>query len=169
MSNFPDGAKVNCEEFLNELEQLPGDATLATAHALRGLPAPMRAHGQACADCAAALEDFVETRKALAPMKALLPEAGPWFAKRVMANISAREDEIDERANGVWISVRRLAPRLAAIAVLLLVIGGSWAVEIRRAEQSRERQVQPVDSLFEGSGNTPVNYDIIASVSEEQP
>jgi hypothetical protein len=169
MSGFPKGTKVNCERFLNELEELPGETTVSAAQLLYRLPAEVRAHGEACADCATALEDLVETRGALEPKKAMMPEAGLWFTKRVMAAISARESEIEERTNSVWISVRRLAPRLAAFAVLLLVLGGAWAMALRRADQTRQRQMQPGDSLFEGNPSTPLNYDIIASVSEEQP
>jgi hypothetical protein len=169
MSDVAHGAKVNCERFLNELEELPGNASLSAAETLLRLPAELRAHGETCAECAAALEDFVETRQVLESMKMMLPEAGPWFAKRVMAAINAREEEIEERTNSLWVSVRRLAPRLAAFAVLLLVLGGSWAMELRRTEQTRQQQTQPVDSLFEGNPSTPLNYDIVASASEEQP
>jgi hypothetical protein len=169
MSNFPHGAKVNCEQFLNELEKLPVEARFSAAEVLLPLAPEVRAHGEACADCEAALQDFVETRKAMEPMKTVLPEAGPWFTARVMAAINAREREIEERTNNVWVSVRRLAPRLAAFAVLLLVLGGSWAMELRHAEQVRQLQMQPGDILFEGNPSTPLSYDIIASVSEEQP
>jgi hypothetical protein len=170
MIDRPKSMKVNCEQFLNGLEALPGSEPVDSQELSKRLPASVRQHAEACANCAAALEDFAETRKALAEMMATLPEAGPWFTKRVMAAIGARENEIEERSNSVWISVRRLAPRLAAFSVLLLVLGGTWAAELRRAEQVRKQhELQPADSLFEGSPNTPLNYDIIASTYEEQP
>lgn len=169
MSDFPQSAKVNCEEFLGQLEELPGGARISVVELLQQMPAELHAHGEACSGCRAALEDLVETRQALAAMKPRMREAGPWFASRVMAAINARENEIEERSNNVWLSVRRLAPRLAAFAVLLLVLGGSWAMQLRHAEQVRQRQMQPTDSLFEGNPSTPLNYDIIASTSEEQP
>jgi hypothetical protein len=169
MSNIRHGAKVHCEQFLTELEDLPTGAMESSAELLQRLPFEIREHHDQCAECRAALEDLAETRQALRPMKAALPEPGPWFTSRVMAAINARESEIEEGTNNVWVSIRGLAPRLAAFAALLLVLGGSWAMELRHADKVRQQQMQPADSLFEGSPNTPLNYDIIASVYEEQP
>lgn len=170
MSDGPIGV-VNCERFLEELEQLPaGLPGKATAGDWREmLPEEAREHATACAKCKAALEDFAETRQALAGMAESLPEPGQWFASRVMAKIRAQEQEMEEQANGVWISVRRLAPRLAAFAAVLLVLGGTWALELRRAEHAREQQRRPaVEGLFEATPSTPLNDDIIASTHEEQ-
>ena len=169
MSDFPQGATVKCQQFVHELEGLTGGVNVSVEQVLQALLAELRTHGEKCAECRAALEDLVETREALAPMKPLMPEAGPWFTARVMAAIDARENEIEERSNNVWLSVRRLAPRLAACATLLLVLGGSWAMELRHADKMRQQQMQRADSVFEGNPSTPVNYDIIASATEEQP
>jgi hypothetical protein len=172
MSNRPLGAG-KCEEFLEELERLPaglpGKATAGDWREL--LPQEAREHAASCANCEEALEDFAETRQALAGMAESLPEPGPWFVGRVMAKIRAQERELEEQANGVWIGVRRLAPRLAAFAAVLLVLGGTWALELRRAEQSRQLQPQgrpAVEGLFEAAPNAPLNDDIIASTHEEK-
>ena len=170
MSDRPIGAR-KCDEFLEELERLPaglpGRPTVKDWREL--LPQEAREHAATCANCEQALEDLAETREALAGMAESLPEPGPWFVGRVMAKIRAQERELEEQANGVWISVMRLAPRLAAFAAVLLVLGGTWALELRRAEQSRQQQARPeAEGLFEGAPNTPLNDDIIASTHEEQ-
>jgi hypothetical protein len=170
MSNSPIGA-VRCTEFLEELERLPaglpGRPTTGDWREL--LPQEVRKHAATCANCEAALEDFADTRQALAGMAESLPEPGPWFVGQVMAKIRGQERELEEQANGVWISVMRLAPRLAAFAAVLLVLGGTWALELRRAEHARQQQPRPaVEGLFEASPNTPLYDDIIASTHEEQ-
>jgi hypothetical protein len=170
MSDRPKDTKENCEWFLNELEELPAEGPKWTTpqELLTRMPEAAREHAARCANCEAALQDFVDTRRALEEMRAGLPEAGPWFTGRVMAAIVAQEEEIEEKKNGVWISVRRLAPRLVAFAAVLLVLGGTWALELRRADQARGPEVRPAESLFETAPSTPVNDDLIASRYEEQ-
>lgn len=169
MNNRPTGASITCEEFLEELERLP----LETSHGhsaaewLKLVAEPAQRHSVSCANCRAALEDFVETREALAPMKEGLPEPGPFFFARVMAKIREQEREIEEQTNGVWINVMRLAPRLAAFAAVLLVLGGTWALQLRRAENNRRSQPSTVEGLFESAPSAPVNDDIVAVTYEE--
>ena len=170
MSNRPIGAG-KCDAFLAELDRLPAGlpGRLTAGDWRELLPQEAREHAGSCANCEAALEDFAETRQALAGMAESLPEPGPGFVGRVMAKIRAQERELEEQANGVWISVMRLAPRLAALAAVLLVLGGTWALELRRAEQMRQQQPRPsVEGLFESAPNSPLNDDIIASTHEEQ-
>lgn len=163
-------ARVNCEWFLNELEGLPADGPggARPEELLTRMAAGAREHAARCASCEQALQDFVETRNALEGMKAGLPEAGRWFTSRVMGAIRVREEEIEEKKEGVWVSVRRLAPRLVLFAAVLLVLGGSWAIEVRRADHARRQELRPVESLFEGAPNAAVNDDIIASSYQEQ-
>ena len=112
------------------------------------------------------VQSFVTTREALGAMKELLPEAGPWFTARVMAAVKATESELEAKKEGVWISVKRLAPRMVAFAALLLVLGGTWAMELRHAERSAQQsQMRQVEGLFEGVPG-PANDDIVASIGE---
>ncbi len=165
MSKRAKNTKENCDWFLNELEGLATDGPRGTIpeELLGRMPDAAREHARRCTSCEAALKDFAETRSALKGMKAGMPEAGPWFTVRVMAAIKAQEEEIEEKKNGVWISVRRLAPRMVAIATVLLMLVGTWALELRRAEQARGPEIRPAESLFEGVRSAPVNDDVIAS------
>jgi hypothetical protein len=170
MNSVPKGTNVNCERFLHELEMLPagGRNGPAPEEFLKGLPEAAREHASQCARCESALLDFSEARNALEGMKAGLPEAGPWFVVRVMSAIRSKEEAIEEQRNGVWISVRRLAPRLVAFAALLLVLGGSWALEVRRTERLRQTVMRPAEGIFDTAPVAPVDEELVASVSEEK-
>jgi predicted anti-sigma-YlaC factor YlaD len=129
MGNLFNRGEANCRRFLDALEELPlSGGTRKSAEEWRAeLPQADEVHLGRCEACRTALEEFAETRNALTGMA--VQEPGPWFTTRVMAAINAREKE-----DGVWISVRRLAPRLVAVSALLLVLGGSWALELRRTD-----------------------------------
>jgi hypothetical protein len=170
MNDSPRDTKVSCERFLNELEELevggPGAAT--AKELLTRMPGAVREHAAQCTSCEEALQDFAVTRRELIAMREGLPEGGPWFAARVMAAIRTKEAEIEEKREGVWVNVRRLAPRLVAFAAVLLVLGGTWAFEVHRAEPSRGPEIGPVESLFEAAPSAPLNDDIVASTYPEQ-
>jgi hypothetical protein len=170
MKELPKDEKLNCEWFLNELEGLSPDRPRgATAEALRTrLPEEARVHAARCAECGQALENFAVTRWALEEMEEGFPEAGPWFTRRVMQAIGAREEEFEEKQSGFWSNVRRLAPRLVAFATLLLMLGGTWAFEEHRAARSRGPELRPAEGIFESLPSTPVNDDVIASAYEER-
>ncbi len=170
MRELPKDANVNCEWFLNELEGLPSNgAKSVTAEVLLSeLTETAREHAQRCAECGAALRDFAETRRALEGMAESMPQAGPWFTGRVMHAIAEKEEEIEERQSGFWNGVRRLAPRLVAFAALLLMLGGTWAFQERRASQTRGPEVGPTEGIFETMPSGPVNDEVIASVHAEK-
>jgi hypothetical protein len=165
MKEVPKGANVNCELFLNELETLPAVGVGSTKAELLRLKLPMEAreHLEGCTQCEVALQDFVETRRALAGMADGLPGPGPWFTRRVMNAIGEQEEE---RENGFWTGVRRLAPRLVAFATLVLMLGGTWAFEEQRTARRNGPLVHPVEGIFESLPSTPANDDVIASANE---
>ena len=168
MSDRP--RKLECEAFLEALEATsPEKGTEALPGVLLGLMnEPKRGHAEVCADCRAAVEAMSVTRRELARLSEAGLEPGPWFTARVMGAIRAKESEIEEKKNGVWVSVRRLAPRLVALCTLLLVLGGTWALEVRKAEEARQAEMRPVESLFESTATTPLNDDVLA-VSHQEP
>ena len=154
----------NCEWFRDALEALPvmGTPERSAEEWRAELPAEEERHVAGCESCRAALEEFAETRSALAELS--LSEPGPWFAKRVMAAIDAKERE-EEATDGVWISVRRLAPRIVALSALLLVLGGSWAVQ-QRSRDLTNLEGKGGDMVFDSSSG-PTLYDDSVSVPAE--
>jgi predicted anti-sigma-YlaC factor YlaD len=113
MGNPVNRDEQKCRSFLDALEELPldGGARKSAEEWRAELTEAQVEHAGACEACWTALEEFAETRNALAG--ATVQEPGPWFTARVMAAINAQERE-EEARDGVWISVRRLAPRLVA-------------------------------------------------------
>ena len=170
MMQLPKGERVNCEWFLNALEELPanGSENARPEVFLTKLPEAAREHAAHCSDCRAAVQDFAETRRALEALQHEMPEAGPWFTRRVMNAITAQEREFEESQEGFWIGVRRLAPRLVALATLLLMLGGTWAFQERRAARAHGPEMGPAEGIFESVPSVPVNDDIIAGAHQEQ-
>jgi len=166
------GKNHGCEQFLEELESFPveNQSELGAGEVLARLTEASRKHAPLCADCRQALTELLLARNAFLPMRANQPEAGPWFTARVMAAITAKEQEIEEK-NGVWISVRRLAPRLVAFCALLLVVGSTWALQLRRADEASQVNRQRLEGLFDTGSNTPAVDDAtsILSSGEARP
>jgi len=165
MGNLGNLEQENCRRFLDALEELPvrSGARLSVEEWRAELPKADEEHAGSCEACRAALEEFVETRNALSEMQ--VPKPGPWFTTRVMAAIDAQEREAEAR-DGVWISVRRLAPRLVAVSALLLVLGGSWALELRRTDVASSADRRGGDMVFDSSV-APTWYDDGLGTSNE--
>jgi predicted anti-sigma-YlaC factor YlaD len=154
MGNLLKRDEENCRRFLDALEELPPSGnTRKSAEVWRAeLSEAEEEHAGHCEACRTALEEFAETRNMLAGVA--VQEPGPWFTARVMAAINAREEETRD---GVWISVRRLAPRLVALSALLLVVGGSWALELRKTDRLNAER-RGGDMVFDSS-TAPTWYD----------
>lgn len=154
-----------CGRFREELELLrgPGDTAMTRSGLLAEMPVEVRGHAAKCESCGQALEDVAETRKLLVPLtrESLVMQAGPWFASKIMSAIAAEEKEIATR-DGFWFSIRKLAPRLAAVCALLLIVVGTWAVQTRRANLAKQSMAS-WDSLFEPGTTTALNDDAMAS------
>ena len=167
MGNLVNREVENCRRFLDALEELPasGNSRKSAEEWRADLPAAEQAHAGSCAVCRTALEEFAETRNALSGIR--VQAAGPWFAARVMAAIGARERE-EEARDGVWISVRRLAPRLVALSTLLLVLGGSWALELRKTEGMKAER-RGGDMVFDSSAQPTWYDDGLGATSEVRP
>jgi|SRR5208337_4607389 len=170
MSNDLEMKNSKCRRFLEELEGLAasGAGEVKSQTLLAQMSSEARGHAEVCAACSGTVEDLAETRGALLPLSAPVAEAGPWFAARVMAAIRAKEKELEERSNGVWLGVRRLAPRLVALCTVLLVVGTTWAVELRREDLTRRAWLGSAESVFEPVP-TPLNDDVLVGGQGERP
>jgi hypothetical protein len=157
MFNFSEKQNAGCQRFLDALESVAlNEAT--SGEILAVISEVDRVHVKVCADCNQALNELISTREELQPLIKKRIEAGPWFTTRVMAAIAAKENEIEE-SNGVWINVRRLAPKLVAFCALLLVVGSTWALQLRKAEEARRVDTQQAEGLFDTGSNVPINDD----------
>lgn len=167
MGNLGNREQENCRRFLDALEELPGsgEARMSVEEWRSELPMANEEHAGSCEACRSALEEFVETRNTLLEMRT--PQAGPWFTARVMAAIHAKEKE-EEAQDGVWISVRKLAPRLVAVSALLLVLGGSWALELRKSERT-SADGRGGDMVFDSSVAPTWYDDGLGTSSEVRP
>lgn len=163
-----------CENFLLELEELPVEPQPASdagdLHAtLRALLSrEAREHELVCPDCRNALLDLVQTRDALRSVPLGLSEPGPYFVPRVMALIAARQNELIA-GEGVWVNVPRLAPRLVAFSVALLILGGTWAVKLRHEDVMRQTAARPFETIFDSATIAPLNDDVLVSPMETHP
>lgn len=160
-----------CEALREELEELPARGPVAATprNVLEDMPEVSRNHARGCAECTVAVEEFVSTRNALQELAGEAPKPGPWFPVKVMAVIAAREAELEMRREGVWLSVRRSAPRLALASAFLLVLGAGWALEIRQEEKTAAVPLPNAwDRVFGAvPANTPLNDDVMISAREE--
>lgn len=155
----------DCEQFLEQLELLPAGKNTAN-ELLQRMSLEARKHAQLCAGCGEAVREVVEARAALQPLIADKVVPATWFASRIMATITAKERELEER-NSVWMNVRRLAPRLVAVSALLLMLGATWAFQLKKVEPSSG--MRPTEGLFEASPTLPYNDDLMANASEARP
>ena len=166
MVNDKQNREAECGRFLEELElvRVPGDAVIERGEMLAELSAELRGHAGECKSCLQVLDDVVETRNLMLSLAADtgVVQPGPWFTARVMSTISAKKKE-DEVQDGFWISVQRLAPRLAAVCALLLVLVGTWAVQTQREYQARQ-MTAPGESLFDSASPSPSNDEILTNV-----
>jgi|SRR5271167_2305719 hypothetical protein len=166
MFQLPENENAGCQKFLDEIELVPVEIT-RREELLAEVSAESRQHAASCGNCSNALQELIATREALQPMREESVEANPWFATRVMAAIAAREKEIDEQVNGVWIFVRRMAPRIVAFCGLLLVVGSTWALQLKKAEERHRTSTQAAEGLFYTAPTSPVNDDAMSIVGGE--
>ena len=92
------------------------------------LPAALREHAIACAECKAAADDVATSRALLQALPSHAATPRPWFATRVMAAIAAREAEL-RRPVDAWTVVPRLAAKLSWASALALLLASTWLYE----------------------------------------
>jgi hypothetical protein len=162
MPTGPNREVRGCQEFREELEALP---LKNTESVLAGLSPASLEHASGCTECREAAEDLALTRAALQPLGELSPEPGPWFATRVMAAIAGRESEMD-LSDAVWVSIRRLAPRLVAVCALFLLLASTWTYQLRRVEIAGPPQVASNETVLEPGQSAPLNDDVLINATE---
>jgi hypothetical protein len=90
-------------------------------------------------------------------------EPSPFFAKRVMAAIEAKEAEFGRRSRA-WAAVPAFASRLSAIAALLLLMAGTWLYTGSRPSLSTQNGIFEDSAAAAGSTSQD---DVFVIPSEE--
>jgi len=115
---------VECGILLKKSSSDCADSGFVGASDRRTLPAALREHEAECPECERPPKKLSASRELLSVLPRQ-PEAGPWFAPRVMAAIRAREAEL-RRSVDAWMIVPRLARRLTCLSALALVLASTW-------------------------------------------
>lgn len=105
-----------------------------------------------------------EVRQLLREVNARRAEPGPFFAKRVIAAIEARELELTGRVRA-WAAVPAFASRLSAVAVMLLLLAGTWLYT-----GTAQRSSAAASGLFEDSAAAAASSsqdDVFTMVAED--
>lgn len=122
-----------CEPVCETLERtaIPQDGcAVSLAALLTTLPQSAQIHIRSCESCRAFAEELANVRGLLAGRQGIA-QPGPFFLVRVMATIAGREAELEQAAQ-TWAAVPRLAYRLSVLAVLTLLLAGSWVYQMPR-------------------------------------
>jgi len=156
-----------CERLQDLLESSAGGGPGASIEELvASLPADGRAHLADCGSCREALHDLLVTRELLLGAVAPAEDGGPWFAKRVLSEIAARERELAFPVSA-WSMVPQFASRLAWASAIILLAGSTWLYE--RPKQSPNNQPATASAqeyLFEAP-SPPMNQDdVLISMAE---
>jgi len=106
---------AECDRLRESLEEISDGGAL---------PEELRKHASECQDCEDAVDELTASRALLSALPRQV-EAGPWFVRRVMAAIAARESEL-RRSIDTWVIVPKLARRLTWVSALALVLAGTW-------------------------------------------
>lgn len=160
-----------CTQYVTALEQLPAesDLTVGSAALHAALPAATMAHADECASCKEATEVFWASRGLLRELRGA-PKESPWFARRVMAMIAARELEA-VRERGEWSSaVAKLASRLAWVSGLALLVASTWIYDARLKALAGQASSESAAAYLFDNSPAPANGDeTLASLAERQP
>jgi hypothetical protein len=167
MRNLLNRRRDECERLQDLLESSAVNVLGGSIEELvETLPAEGQAHFADCRGCREALQDMRTTREMLLGAVAPAEDGGPWFAKRVLSAIAARERELAFPASA-WSMVPRFASRLAWASAIVLVAGSTWLYQ--RSAPSTIRQPAAASTqeyLFEAP-SPPMNQDdVLISMAE---
>jgi len=155
-----------CERLQDLLESSAADVLGGSIEELvESLPADERVHFADCRTCREALQDLLATRELLLGAVAPAEDGGPWFAKRVLSAIAARERELAFPASA-WSMVPRLASRLAWASAIVLVAGSTWLYQRSSSSRIRQPAASSQEYLFEAPAPPMNQDDVLISMAE---
>jgi hypothetical protein len=158
-----------CYQLQDLLEDAAGEHPGSTSvEDLLGALSPVqRAHFVECRSCHDVAENLAAVREIFKGVASHGQEAGPWFARRVMAAISAREQELVLPAS-VWSAVPRFASRLSWITAIVLLAGSTWLLERPATSPSKQPGAAAAQEfLFEAPAPPMSQDDVLISMAEK--
>jgi hypothetical protein len=166
MWNLLNRRRDECERLQDLLESsaagVPGGSI---EELVESLPSDGRAHFADCGSCREALHDLLATRELLLRAVAPAEDGGPWFAKRVLSAIVARERELAFSVSA-WSMVPRFASRLAWASAIVLVVGSTWLYQRSTPSTIRQPAASSQEYLFDAP-SPPMNQDdVLLSMAE---
>lgn len=167
MRNLLNQRRNECERLQDLLESSAADVLGGSIEELvKSLPAEVRAHFADCLSCREAVQALVATREILLSAVAPAEDGGPWFAKRVLSAIAAREREIAIPVSA-WSMVPRFASRLAWATAIVLLAGSTWLYQGSKPSTIRQpAAVSSPEYLFEAPAPPMNQDDVLISMAE---
>ena len=162
--------RTQCREFRGHLEDALGVAPDAKvmAELLAAVPAAMKEHAAACADCRTAAENVLKSRALLSGLSSRALLGGPWFPTRVMAAIVARASERTRTAD-TWSFLPKLAARLTWASALALLLASGWLYQRPVVNTAAIKSVETDITGEPLRDNTPpsTNDEVLVSLAEQ--
>jgi len=160
--------RSKCREFRMQLEDAASAASGSkeVQELLARLPSSHKEHAAGCADCRAAAENILETRTLLTELPSYAGVAGPWFAPRVMAAISARRAAVGRTAD-TWTFLPKLAARVTWASAIALLLASGWLYQTPASTSAKPAVVTDITGEPLVYSTTPANNDeVLVSLSE---
>lgn len=144
-----------------------GDASPQSLQAMTAaLSSTDKLHLQSCQDCRLAMDAWLVARQSMQHLARLSEAAPPWFAARVMAAITAREEDL--RPAAAWIAVPRFAARLAWAAGALLFLASTWLYQKPLAIPSAAPPTSASEGLFDTQPPQVTQDEVLVSLAERE-
>jgi len=168
MRNLVNRRRDECERLQDLLESSATESARcgSVEELVKSLPAEGRVHFADCKSCREALQDMRASREMLLGAIAPAKDGGPWFAKRVLLAIAARERELAFPVSP-WSMVPRFASRLAWASAIVLLAGSTWLYQ--KATPVPAKQPAAASSpeyLFEAPAPPMNQDDVLISMAE---
>jgi hypothetical protein len=171
MRNLLKRRKDDCEHLQDLLESSATEGLLggSVEELVEILPAEERAHIAECGSCQEAARDLLATRGLLKVVGSPAEDGGPWFARRVLLAIAARERELAFLVSP-WSMVPRFASRLAWASAIVLLAGSTWLYESPKAALNKQPAAASAQEYLFEAPQPPMNQDdVLMSMAERNP
>ena len=167
MWNLLKKGNEECERLRDSLEEsvMARSNRVSLEELMESLPLAQRDHIAACGGCREAAADVLAVREIFKGVAFRTEGARPWFAKRVMRAIAAREREL---VVSPWTAVPRFASRLAWITAVVILVCGTWLYEKPSTASGKQPSAAAPESIFEAP-QPATQDDVLISMAASNP